>query len=139
MSKETLAEIDKQIVAWVEQLDKLYIERSMVSVRIVEIEERLSSMKHARRALAAEWGETAQEVPIPLKYTAEGVTEVIEDVLSESPRSLTVGEVATMLLGRGFDFGGKNPRRVVNMALINDTDIVSDGSGKYRFEPELPF
>ena len=138
MSKETLAEIDEQIVAWVEQLDKLHAERDRVSIRIGEIERRLSSMKQARRALAAEWGETSEEVTIPLKYTAEGVTDAIKEVLANSEKGMTVREIAGSLLLRGFDFGGKSASRVVNMALINDPQVESDGRGGYTYD-ELPF
>lgn len=138
MSKETLAEIDKQIVAWIEQLDELYAEQARVSARIQAIEGRLSSMKQARRALAAEWGETSEEVPIPLKYTAEGVTNAIKEVLANSEKGMTVSEIAAKLVFLGFNFGGKSARRVINMALINDRELEWDGKGGYTYE-ELPW
>ena len=101
MSESTLGAIDKQIVSWIEQLDGLYAERMKITRRISDIEERLSAMKKARRALALEWGDTSEEIPIPRQYTSEGV------------------------------------RRVVNMALVNDSDVESDGKGKYWLE--VPF
>jgi len=138
MDKSALAAIDKQIVSWIEQLDTLYDERRKVNWRIADIEDRLSSMKKARRALAAEWGDTSEEVPIPLQYTSEGVRDAIHEVFKSDER-LTVDDIVWRLKDSGYDFGAKNPRRVVNMALVNDPEIESDGKGKYWEEIELPF
>jgi len=139
--KDALSAIDKQIIAWVEQLDNLNRERKEVNQRISDIEERLSSMKQARRALAAEWGDESSEIPIPLQYTSEGVTEAIHEMFMVTKAdTLTVDQIVVMLKARKFDFGDKNPRRVVNMALVNDETIASDGTGKYAFVVEdLPF
>lgn len=140
MSNEALVAIDKQIISWVEQLDALYEERRNTSLRISDIEERLSSLKKARRALAAEWKISGEEVPIPLKYTSEGVTEAIHEVFREPDEELTVEQIVNRLQSRGYNFGNKNPRRVVNMALINDAAIESDGKGRYsEILEDLPF
>lgn len=140
MSKEALEEIDKQIISWVEQLDALYEQRKKISVRISDIEERLSSLKQARRALAIEWKISGEEVPIPLKYTSAGVREAIHEVFREPEEELTVDQIVSRLRFKGYNFGDKNPRRVVNMALINDPVIEPNGKGGY-FEilEEIPF
>ena len=146
-NKEALDAIDKQIVSWVEQLDKLYEQRQATEKRMTEIEQRLASMREARRSLAAEWGEPALDLPIPLKYTNEGVTDAIANIF-EVDESLTVDEIVSRLKAKQFNFEQKNPRRVVNMALVNSPDFTADGTGKYSFigipediiEPEdLPF
>ena len=133
MSKEALEAIDKQIISWVEQLDGLYGTRREITIRIRDIEERLSSMKMARRALAAEWDVKSEEVPIPLQYTSEGVTEAIHEVLNKAKEALTVDQFVSRLKRDGFNFGEKNPRRVINMALVNDEAMQSDGEGKYTY------
>lgn len=140
--RDALSAIDKQIITWVEQLDRLYRERNEVTHRISDIEERLSSMKQARRALAAEWGDESQEIPIPLRYTSEGVRDAIHEVFGDSKENvLTVDQLVARLVDKGFNFGDKNPRRVVNMALINDPEVEPDGKGKYKYEEyiDLPF
>jgi len=139
MSKEALGAIDEQIISWIEQLDELYEQRKEVNMRIVEIESRLSSMKRARTALALEWRVEKGEISIPLKYTTEGVTDAIHDIFRASKEDeLNVNQIVSGLMRKGFDFGEKNPRRVVNMALINDPEVESDGKGGYTYE-ELPF
>ena len=133
MAEATLEAIDKQIVSWVEQLDILYEERRKIIERIVEVEGRLTAMKIARRALAAEWGDTSEEVPIPLEYTAEGVTEAIHEVLNDAGSPQTVDQIVSRLRRKRFNFGEKNRRRVVNMALVNDGAIQSNGEGEYTY------
>lgn len=142
MPKQALKAIDDQIVKWIEQLDTLYTERKKISRRIVDIEERLSAMKQARRALALEWGDTTEEIPIPLEYTSEGVRDAIHDLLLAANEAMTVDQIVASLKLRKYDFGSKNPRRVINMALVNDEFVLSDGKGKYHMglEPgDIPF
>lgn len=142
MPKAALKAIDDQIVKWIEQLDELYSERKKINKRIAALEERLSAMKHARRALALEWDDTTEEVPIPLVYSSEGVRDAIHEVLLSVNESLTVAQIVAQLKRRKYDFGEKNPRRVVNMALINDKFVDADGKGKYSMglvPGDIPF
>ncbi len=137
MSKEALAEIDKQIISWVEELDKLYKERDDISMRINLIELRLSTLKNARASLAFEWGEETAQVPIPLQYICKGVTDAIHAVVTQN-KLVSVDDVVWELKKYKYDFSNRNPRRVVNMALVNDPEMISDGTGKYKYVPE-PF
>jgi len=135
MANEAIEAIDKQIVAWVEELDDLCRERAKVATRISEIQKRLSSAKAARQALAEEWGDESEGVSIPLAYTGEGVQDAIHDVfrLLRDRESLNLDMIIRVLINKRYDFGDKNPRRVVNMALVNDpqVEILPDGEYKY--------
>ncbi len=137
MRESVLGEIDKQLVDWIEQLDTLYSDLRKISKMVDKLEEQLSTLKKARRALALEWGDTSEEVSIPLEYTSEGVTDAIYELLSGFDKALSVDEIVALLKSMKYNFGSKNPRRVVNMALVNDGFIESDSKGKYRLE--LPF
>jgi uncharacterized coiled-coil DUF342 family protein len=135
MANEAIEAIDKQIVAWVEELDDLSRERTKVDSRIQEIQRSLSAAKAARRALAEEWKVESEGVSIPLAYTGEGVQDTIHEVfrLFRTKESLSLDQIIRVLINKGYDFGDKNPRRVVNMALVNDpqVEILPDGEYKY--------
>ena len=140
MANETIEAIDKQIVAWVEELDDLSRDRAKVESRINEIQKRLSSAKAARQALAEEWGDESEGVSIPLAYTGEGVQDAIHDVfrLLRDKQPLSLDRIIRILINKRYDFGDKNPRRVVNMALVNDPQVEVLPDGQYKYE-ELPF
>jgi hypothetical protein len=138
MANEAIEAIDKQIVAWVEELDELYRERAKVEDRMNEIQKRLSSAKVARQALAEEWGEESAGVSIPLAYTGEGVQDAIHEVFKlyrdkQRVYSLSLDQIIKVLINRGYDFGDKNPRRVVNMALVNDPQVEILPNGEYKY------
>ena len=136
MANEAIEAIDKQLIAWVEELDELYKEYAKVESRMGEIQKRLSSAKATRQALAEEWGDESEGVPIPLVYTGEGVQDVIHEVfeLLRSKQPLSLNTIIRVLINKGYNFGDKNPRRVVNMALVNDpqVEVLPDGGYKFR-------
>jgi len=139
MANEAIEAIDKQIIAWVEELDDLSRERAKIQRRITQIQQRLSSAKAARQALAQEWGDESEGVSIPLAYTGEGVQDAIHEVFSLShDDTLSLEKIIRELIVRGYKFGDKNPRRVVNMALVNDPKVEVLPDGLYKYE-EIPF
>ena len=135
MANEAIETIDKQIVAWVEELDDLCREHSKVQSRINEIQKKLSSAKVARQALAEEWGDESEGISIPLAYTAEGVQDAIHEVFSllRNKQPLSLEMIIRVLINKRYNFGDKNPRRVVNMALVNDPRVEILPDGEYRY------
>ncbi|MFH1140874.1 MAG: hypothetical protein V1724_04210 [Chloroflexota bacterium] len=123
MAKDLLRLLDDQIRQWAEELQLQTEARDKADERILELRQAIRNSLEVRPSLAkAEGLEKLPDIEMPALGLYDGVREAYH-ALAESiakQDGWTLDELVPFIAGRDFDFGQKDPRRVLNMALIND-------------------
>lgn len=123
MAEHLLRQLDEQIRQWAEELQAQTEARDEADERILDLRQAIRNSLEVRPSLAkAEGLEKLPDLAIPALGIYDSVRQAYH-TLSESVAKQdgwSLDELVPFISSRDIDFGQKNPRRVLNMALIND-------------------
>lgn len=102
-----------------EQIELLKEERNAIDKKIQEADSRLAALRTIYQMENERLGRIIF-VPTkePSRFAGMKVTEALSLIRREQPE-ITKGQALRILKRQGFDFRGKKPRRVINLAWIN--------------------
>lgn len=140
MPPTLLEQLDDQIRRWSEELQRHTEVRDAAEERIFELREAIRNSLEVRPSLAKTEGiKELPDLDIPGLGVYETVREAYHDIAERgllwTEEGWTLDELVEMVKRAGFDFGEKNPRRVVNMALVNDPYVDLMPGQRYRINP----
>ncbi|MDO8751503.1 MAG: hypothetical protein Q7K03_10230 [Dehalococcoidia bacterium] len=123
MAEHLLRQLDDQIRQWAEELQRETEARDNADERILELRQAIRNSLEVRPSLAkAEGLEKLPDIEMPALGIYDGVREAYHTLAESIAKQdgWTLDELVPFIASRDIDFGPKSPRRVLNMALIND-------------------
>lgn len=125
-SADFLNSLQQQIAEYANQIKSLTDKRSAIDEELSKVQQCLQNAKALLDAEQRRLGKlvVARQPALPLDRQFAGMWArgACHVVLRENER-MHKQEIVDALLTGGFDFGGKNPLRVVHFALIRDPHV----------------
>ena len=138
MAENLLQQLDDQIRQWAEELRFQTEARDKADERILELRQAIRNSLEVRPSLAkAEGLEKLPGIELPALEIYDGVREAYHTLAESIAKEdgWTLDELVPFIASRDLDFGQKSPRRVLNMALINDPYVELLPGQRFKIHP----